>query len=518
MSERKTKAAKKIVPQSNSDEGNNYDITAQVSLSPINPIPLELENIFGFSPGGNKFIPFFAGQDKEYGFNSFFVNILQSVLQSVTQSACINTKAQYTIGDGIYLINVDEAKDKTWQNFKSSANGENKSLNTVLLELIKSYLTFGNVCIEFVKGSVGGKKFLYVYVKNTLDCRKGWPDENNSSNAVIISRWFRKPGTYNLTQKFNIRIPFYNTGEGLKDKYWVEDSIAVTEPDKEPTIYMGGKPDGQGIGVYRTAIWMRQEYAGYDHYGLPSWLSSKIDGMNEYNSKHYNLDNLDNNMVPGGLLQLTGSMTSKEVNQESKRINNSFSGKGKIGRTIVTCSEGGVQDSKYTPFNTSKESSYDGLIESSKEAIFIANEWDGALIGAAAKGTMGKGGAYLKELYQQKIKTVIKPLHRKIKDEFFDPLCEIANEWLGTKWNPDEMDIQISNLFDDTTEANTTVAGLDSFLKIVEMVAGGKYPLDAAIELVQERFGKTKEESTKLLGNIVVNPLNNKPTPIPTDV
>lgn len=522
MSETKTIVTTKTKFQEHDEEREDkaFDVSAEVSLSPRNPIPLELENIMGFSPGGNKYIPFFNTEDDTYEFNGFFVNILQSVLQSTTLNACILSKTKCAMGDGLEIEGLKPGADKVWDNFSKNCNADGESLNTVIEQAIKSFYVFGNVCIEFVKGSVGGKKFLYVYCKNTLDCRKGWPDENNNSNAVVISRWFRKPDRYNMTQKFNIRIPFYHTGPGSKKQYWVEDTIAKTQPDKEPNIYMGGKPSGVGIGVYRTTVWIKDNYPGYDHYGLPSWLSAKIDSMNEYNSKHYNLDNLDNNMSPGGLMTLSGNLTDEEVRKKGKQLNRAYTGKGKIGRLMVIASEGGAADAKFTPFNTFKEGSYVDLIKESKEQIILANEWDGALIGIGDKGTMGKGGAYLKELYQQKVRTVVKPLHRKMKDEFLLPLCEIANEWLGTKWDVNKMEFQIANLFEDNTEANTTINGLNSFLKIVEMVSSGKYPLDAAVNLVCDRFGKTPAEAKKLLGNIVVNPniQNPPPTPIPSDV
>jgi hypothetical protein len=482
----------------------DMSVTAEVKLAPHDPIPLELGNIFGYSPGGNKFIPFFEGTDKVYGFNAFFVNILQSAQQSPTQAACITQKTKYTIGDGLYIDGPGE-KDKSWQAFKACANGDGKGLNAVLKEIIASYFTFGNVCVEFVKGSFGGKKFLYVYVKNTLDCRKAWPDENNCSNAVIISRWFRKPGVYNLTEKFNIRIPFYRCGPGNKNMYWMEDAIAVTNPDKEANIYGGETPRG-GIGVYRTSLWIKDDAPGYDHYGLPSWLPSKIFGMLEYSSAYYNLDNFDNNMSPGGLLAIGGTHSDEEIKKIGRDLNRAYTGKGKQGRILVIGSETGMPDQDFKPFNTHKDGSFIDLIDNSIERIIASNEWDGALLGINKSGTLGKGGSYLNELYQQKVRTVIRPLHRKLKDEFLTPLCEIANEWLGTKWDVNKMDIAVTNLFDDTTEASTTVKGGEYMLKIIELVASGTYPLEAAIELVSDRFGKTREEAAKLLGNIQVRP------------
>ena len=500
-----TKAGASARVHAGTDRGG--DVTAEVKIDPHNPIPLELENVFGFSPGGNKCIPFFNGEDKFYGYNAFFINILRARQESNTQNACIISKTKYTMGDGIYIDGKDAKgkDDKKWSDFTKRANVDGKNLNTVIKEIADTFYTFGNVCIEIVKGEVMGQRFLYVYCKNILDCRKAWPDENNTSNAVVISRYFRKSGVYNLTQRFNIRIPFYRSGPGLKDKYWLKDAMAKPNPEKDGSMLTGDIP-ANGIKVYRTAIWIKDDFPGYDHYGLPSWLPSLIFGKLEYESAFFNLDNLDNNMNPGGALTVSASMTDPEVTALSRKINKQYLGKGKRGRIVVVAAENGVESSKFTPFNVHKDGSYLDLVNTSREEIITANEWDGALIGKAEKGTMGKGGGYLNELYQQKVKTVIKPVHRKIKDEFLTPLCEIADEWLGTDWSSYDLDIAISNLFDDTTEATTTVNGMTAFMSIVKLVSTGSWPLDAAVKFVADRYGMDEKTAQEMLGDIQVTP------------
>ncbi len=478
------------------------DVTAEVVLDPHNPIPLELENVFGFSPGGNKFIPFFAGTDCFYGFNNFFVNILQARTQSTTQNSCIISKTNYTLGDGVYIANLKQGQqpDPQWQAFVKRANPK-ETFNKVLRKVIDQYYTFGNCPIEIVKGVVAGKKFLHVYVKNQLDCRKSWPDENNESNAMVISRFFRKKGVYNLTEKFNIRIPFYESGPGLKKLCWLSDTEAKGGTDG--AISTGMAPTG-GIPVQRTAIWISNEYAGYDHYGLPSWLPSKIFGMIEFDAAHNNLDNMNNNMSPGGLLTLQGSLSDAEVLRQAKIINKRYTGKGKIGRTMVIGSEESIENSKYTPLSTIKDGNYVTLDDKAESKIIQSNEWDQAFLGGHDGASKAKSGSYLNELYQQKIKTVIKPLHRKIKDEFFDPLCEIADEWLGTNWRTYDIDIQCSNLFDDTTEASTTVNGLNALYALIDKVSSGALPVPNAMAIAKLRFGMTYEECTEIFNGIIV--------------
>ena len=489
----KKPVTKKIGPQ---DHDGDDDPTNEVRHDPYQPIPLELENIFGFDPGGKKYIPFFAGNDNFYGFNNFLINILNARLQSTTTDLCIATKVDYTLGDGIYSASSKE--DKRFEEFKRRVNNDGETFNDVLRKVIDHFYTFGNVPIEIVRTEVAGKRFLYVYATNPLVARKAWPDSLNHSNGMIISRWFMKRGAMNLTYKFSDPIPFYRTGTNAvaRKKCWVADK---TDNQDNPI------PNG----TFRTSLWIKRTMPGYDHYGIPSWLSSKIFGMLEYGGAQFNLDNLDNNMVIGGMLVLAGSMTDDEIKDQGRRINRQFIGKGKGGKVVVVGSEGNVESSKYTPFNTHKEGSYVELDEKATRKIIMAHQWHPALLGDE-KGSLGKGGSYVNEIYQQKVKTVIKPLHRIIKDQFLTPLCEIADEWLGTNWKDLDLDIQISNLFDDTTEATTTVAGLTAFLEIVKLVGSGVYPLDAAIQLVMDRFGKDQEEAKRMLGNIVIQPNQQK--------
>lgn len=493
---------KKLGGQKNNStaEADTPDVTAEISINPNEPIPLELENIFSFSAGGNKYIPFFAGNCKFYGNNGFFINILNWRKESTTQNACIISKTNYAIGDGLYLNGVDDKKLQgpeytAWREFIKRCNPQPEGLNRVLKQIFDNFFTFGNVPIEIVRGTVANKKFLYVYVKNTLDCRKSWPNGNNVSEAMIVSRFFRKPGVYNQTEKFNIRIPFYKMGPGKKDAMWIEDK---TDNQNKPV----------GKGVFRTALWLKNDFPGYDHYGLPSWLPSMRNAMLEANGAQFNLDNIDNNMVVGGVLVLAGNVTQAEAGKIANTITKKYTGKGKTGRTIVVASEDGITDSKYTPQSTHKEGSFIELDRLSTNKIVTANEWDESFLGGHDGASKAKSGAFLNELYQQKIKTVIKPVHRIIKDDFIAPLCEIADEWLGTQWSKYDIDIQISNLFDDTTEASTTVQGLNALLTIIDKVSSGALPVDNAIKLVMMKYGMDKTEAGAIFNGIVVT----KPT------
>ena len=477
------------------------DVTNEVNINVRNPVPLELENTFAFSPGGNKYIPFLTQIDDDfYGFDTFFNTLLELRTQSSSLDAILDSKTDFTIGDGIYIKGVDskENPDKVWKSFVKICNTEPEGLNAVIRSIIVNFLTFGNAPIEIVRGETGGERWLHVYSKNQLDCRKSWPDENNESNAMIISRWFRKRGYLNLTQKFNIKIPFYKVGNGSKEDYWIEDM----------TDNQGNKV---GKGIFRTALWLRNKYPGYDHYGLPSWIASIINAELEYSGSVYNHDNLKNGMNIGGILTVDGNLSDPEQRKLAKDLKYTFSGKGKGGRSMVAASTDNINKTDWKPFNTHKDGSYIELDQNSVNKLIMANKWDGAFLGNKDGMTKAKSGAYLNELYQQKIKTVIKPLHRVIKDGFLIPLCEIADEWLGTKWSDWDLDIQVSNLFNDTTEAGTTVNGLVALTNILKLVGDGVLPHQNAINLIAMKFGMEIHNAESIVNGIKVK-VDAKPT------
>lgn len=474
-------------------DGAELEVTNEVVINVRTPVPLELENTYAFSPGGSRYIPFLTQQDDScYGWDTFFNTLLNSRTQSSTLDAVLNSKEDFTMGDGLYIANVDYAKnpDPTWDAFLLNCNSDSEGLNSVLRAIVASYLTFGNAPVEIVRGTTAGNKWLRVYSKNQLDCRKSWPNGDNEATHLIISRWFRKRGYMNLTQKYNIRIPFYKMGDGNKDRFWVDDATN-NYGEKVPT-------------VQRTALWLRNKYTGYDHYGLPKWIASLLNGELEYSGSVYNYDNLKNGMNIGGILTVEGNLGKTEQKRLAKDLVSTFSGKGKGGRSMVAASTDPINKTDWKPFNTHKDGSYIDLDKNSVDKIIMANAWDGAFIGKTDGMSKSKSGAYMNELYQQKMKQVIKPIHRLLKENFIRPLCEIADEWLGTDWSSHNIDIQVQNLFSDTTEAATTVNGSVAFTNIIKLVGAGTLPHENAICMAVLKWGYTRAEAESIINGIVV--------------
>jgi hypothetical protein len=188
-------------------------------------------------------------------------------------------------------------------------------------------------------------------------------------------------------------------------------------------------PDGSE----RSMLWLKADDESHPDYGMPSNVSSLIYQILEYKAARYNLDNIENNMVVGGILALKGNLSPKECQRIAKEIINTHTGDGKRGRVAVISSEDGIADSSFHQHNVNAEGSFLELDERVSTKIIIANEWHEMLLGIEKKSGMGNGNSYLFGVYEMKKKTVIDPAQQAIIADFWDVILPIAGEWLGDK-------------------------------------------------------------------------------------
>lgn len=464
----------KVAGQAHAGKVNN-----EVTLDAKNPIPLDYGVFGSFSVTGNKYLPFLHPKD------DFFNTLLEASLLSVTQKACIDTKTDYIVGEGVVPEDPKSASGKAFLEYAKHVNVRGENLNTVLRKAIEGYLKFGNQPVEFVRLEVAGKRYLFLYAKNTLDCRLSYPNDNDIVENVLVSRYFRRNDktSYVYDEKHTAVIPLYNPKAHDKRKNWVK--VGNTE---------------------HTCIWLCNPVAGYDHYGLPSSVASISYQKLEYDYVRYNMDMVDNQMVTSGAIFLNGSLATGEGDKIATNILKRHTGKGKLGRVAVFTTEGGIDDVKWVPFNTEKEGSYVEIDNKVESKILSANQWDAVLAGLQSEKALGKGAGYLAEVYYQKLQSVILPVQLKMLEDFISVFVDIYDEWFGTDWaNELGLDIKIKQVINSTSELLTTAKGVDAFLKIVKAVAAGEYPLEAAIKMVADRFGVSEDKAREQLGEIKVN-------------
>ncbi len=406
-------------------------ISNAVKLNAESPIPFEYGGIAFSALNGAKYLPFFAPDDR------FFQTLLEARLLSVTQNACIHTKRNYCLGSGWTINNLATSKkiDPLFEAWAACINNKNETLNNIFTKAFGSHFCFGNTPVEIVRGTAGGKRFIKIYVRSPLECRLSLPNTEDSCEQVIISKHFKEKGIwYGLGKGSSgaITIPIYNALN--KKNSWLKDGS-----------------------VERTMLWIKNEMDGYSYYGLPSSISGLSQQVLEYEITRYNLDNLDNNMKPGGVILLQGNVTQEEANRLGKSIIHQHSGKGKRGRWIVMASEQGIESSKVEQLSVQQEGSFNELDHSATEKILFANEWDSVLAGLqhSSSNAMGKGNSYFLSVFKAKYNTVIKPAQEFILEQMLKPILSIYDEWMNTKWSSYNFSLQ-------TNIPITAIDGTDS--------------------------------------------------------
>lgn len=97
-------------------------------------------------------------------------------------------------------------------------------------------------------------------------------------------------------------------------------------------------------------------------------------------------------------------------------------------------SEGGLQDCKFVPFTQKQEGGFMEFDRHNIDKIISANGWSKDLMDLKENSGLGKGGAFIKNLFEIKFRTSISPVQRIVMNNFVFPLMQIIDEWKNTKY------------------------------------------------------------------------------------
>lgn len=381
-------------------------ITSNVaSLDVKNPIPFEptgVSSAFHFTARNKKYLPFLAPKD------NFFQLLLEAKLLSPTNNSCVNSKTNFCVGNGIYI--KDNKQNKDFSEFIKKVNKKGESLNKVTKSIFNNHFTVGNNFVEIVRGKVGSKKFIKVINRPFLDCRLSEPNDDDICESVFISKKFRRKNAWNLIEDEAVELPIYYGDEKMN---WYKDQL----------------------GFEHCIIHIKNSVPGYDYYGMPDNVSSLPWQILEYKAARYNIDLIENNLVVGGVIFLDGNVTQEEGKKIGQDIIYSHTGDGKYGRWAVVSGQN-VSKASLQQFNTNSEGSFLKMDDNVESKIIDSNNWDSALYGQHQTSGIGNGGyAYLSAVFETKQKTVIEPSQNLIIEDFFNPLFEIYDNWMGTTFS-----------------------------------------------------------------------------------
>lgn len=392
--------------QKNDSKGKSTKKVASnsVRLDPDTPIPIEFNSNIFVSLKGKQYVPFLNPKD------TFGQLLTEAKTLSPTTFACVSSKATYKAGRGLYV--VEGEMDKDLEAWGKSVNRKQQSIKEIIKQAFEAIDTAGNTFIEVVKGSIGGKKFVRVHLRSYLDCRLSLPDDDDICNTVYYSKYFRHKSFWNMKFDEVSEVPIYNPG--MLGTGWAKD-------DK---------------GNMHTMFHLKNEVSGYEYYGMPSNVGTLPEQILEYKAVRYNLDEFDNNLVIGGIVVIKGTMPNEEAEKVASKLVYQHTGDGKRGRFMVLSSEAGLGEGvTIENFEKQKEGSFIESDQHNEEKIYIGNNWNKLLIGGSENKNIGSGNsAYIRSVFDIANSTVIGPAQEYMITKFIEPLMQICDEHLGTKW------------------------------------------------------------------------------------
>lgn len=341
--------------------------------------------------------------------DNLFKQLLELRLLSVTQMNCINDKTFYSIGAGLQVQNQEFPK-----NFDKKINAKRQLIDDVLKSIFESNYQDGNKFVEISVVKIGRrypKIYVYAYPHNNLDIRLKSEPDTFEVKKVLRSREFRRDGIIGLNEKEPpLEIPLWTDSPISKDDVWMTDKN----------------------GVMRTMLHIKNEIQGIEPYGLPTNFSGMAQALLEHKVGKFNLDNFDNNMFLAGILSIMGQTSTEEGQKLLSDIRKGYIGEGKAQRIFVVSSEAGLNDTKFTPFQQNHEGHFVEFDKHNEGKIVSANQWSRELLDMQENSGLGKGGAYLAQLFQRKYRTVIAPVQQNIMNNFVFPMMQIIDEFQGT--------------------------------------------------------------------------------------
>lgn len=402
---------------------NIGNIKNMMTVDPISPINLGYDNSIYVDLKGQWYVPFLNPDDNED------LQLIANRKLSPTTDRIIQSKINYCLGnDGVYISDKNTLESKIELNKKFKAemqciNNNRESLDDVCYKIFDSYLTFGNVYIEIVRGQVKvgdvTKRYMKVYVRHPRDCRLAYPDKYNICNNVIVSRYFRKEGGIRLKPDFETKV------------------IPIFVPTEigELTSWWKNEEDG----TEHTMIHIKNSDFANDYYGLPSNHPSKTNMQREYRNIRYDLDMFENKMILGGILNVKSDMPDEDGRALANELTKQYVGDGKRGQTMVITNQSQVDKNiEYIPFHHKDDDNSVTKATYNDDKIFMANGYNRELIGSNSPNGTFKSSAEIRTIFQIVLNTCIVPDQNKVINGFLKPFISMYSKWCDNNWHTEE--------------------------------------------------------------------------------
>lgn len=389
-------------------------ILASVEISPNDTFLIQ-KDIFNepsrerLQKRGEKWVRMFEQNDE------FLKGLIACVNNSPTLRRIISDKVSMGVGDGYIpikgkstslLVTNEKPTQITGRQLEDieaaieKVNEHGQNLADVHAVGDYDYEAFGNAIFELVRGQVGGTKFCDIY------------------NVDLYNVGIRRAGLDQIIRSYGIyddweNMPLSSDGTAYRDKGFRE---IAAYPN------WSRMPDG----TERSIIHIKNYCAGYNYWGLPSWVSARLWAELEYQIQRFNVSKLYNSFIPSGLLQLFGSASKTEAEKLVKNIEKKYTGTGNNHKLIVQVLRDEKLKANWVPMDRQNDGEFLEMQQTASEKIVTACNWSASLAGISTPGRLGSNQELRSET--EKVQSqVIKPVQNIFCSRVINPyLAELS--------------------------------------------------------------------------------------------
>lgn len=333
-------------------------------------------------------IPFFE-QD-----NKFPNNLAKRNKRGSTHNAILQDKLSFTLGGGFEYfdpagehIDISSSRFNRFREWEAGVNARDETLFGVSKKIAKDLIQFGGYAYERIR--IGDR--LNVEHRDVTTVRKARAEDSSGKRMVksaFISRDWDEIGL----------------------------STRTTADQEVRTIDMFDRNNRQ-----RNALVYVMDYQPeLFYYPLPDYIGALLAIDIEYRIPKFNLDKLDNGLMPSAIMDIFGEppdgMTPKEYLDE---IVDSFTGEGNNGKIFARLISDPEAKTNIQMLESALQGDFETMLRISIENIISAHRWHPSLSGLVVPGKLGNsdGGETIRA-YERVKNTVIKDYQEMILDGF----------------------------------------------------------------------------------------------------
>jgi len=326
--------------------------------------------------------------------NTFPNDVAKKTLKSGTNSGIINSKKTLTVGNGLkYLVDGEdyEPNEKELE-YIDELNADGLSLEELYDKCALDWIMLAATYVEGVRKD--NQVFYFHHDITTIRLGK----KTDSGQKVYISPDWEDIGVSRVLDGYQ------------KPRMKVLDMYDGTDKQKN------------------FIIKITKTFPSLSYYGTPDYIASIISGWVDINYRigKFNIDDLDNGLMPSALIQMFGEppegMTPKEYIES---IRDNFTGESKNGKIIAQLLDSPEQAANIQILDQVQQGHFEVLDKMADQQLITAHGWYRSLTGLAESGSLGNNQQIRNE-FDLAMNMKVIPDYRRPLNRFFNKLLKIA--------------------------------------------------------------------------------------------